>query len=270
MSYEKKISRQNPGLISLLLDDSLSMSEYLSGTTDKKFEWVLRYLAIIFKELLARSSEMSAESIVVKARYYLNVIIYGGGAALWGDECMDIESAVQKYADEGNSVGLGGRLGGTNALAAFEMVHEYQQRAVVDERFRDSYPPMVFHLTDGESQTNASAVAEQIKQLATADGNVLIVNAYIGAQTSLNYHGPEDFPGYLDEAEAGPSSDNIRLFNMSSQAPDSMRQNLIDDGIFPGLRPGARLFFDVRTKEMLKHVIQVVGSQGSRATQTEK
>ena len=60
MAYEKKISRQNPGLISLLLDKSISMGEYLSGTTDKKFDWVLRYLAIIFKELLARSSDVAA------------------------------------------------------------------------------------------------------------------------------------------------------------------------------------------------------------------
>ena len=270
MPYEKKISRQNPGLITLVLDDSLSMYDALPGTTDRKFEWVLRYLAIIFKELLARSSEMSGESIVVKPRYYLNVILYGSNAMLWGDECMDIETAVQKYANDGNSVGLGGRLSGTNALEALEMACEYQRRAVADERFGESFPPMVFHLTDGESQTDASAVAEQIKQLSTSDGNVLVVNAYIGTQTSLNYNGPEDFPGYMEESEAGPSPDNIRLFNMSSQVSDSMRQNVIDDGIFPSLRPGARLFFDVRTKEMLKHVIQVVGSQGSRANQTEK
>ena len=46
--------------------------------------------------------------------------------------------------------------------------------------------------------------------------------------------------------------------------------NLIDDGVFPQLRAGARLFFDVRTKEMLKHVIQVVGSLGSRAARQEQ
>ena len=52
---------------------------------------------------------------------------------------------------------------------------------------------------------------------------------------------------------------------MSSEAPESIRQNLIEDGVFPNLRQGSRLFFDVRTREMLKHVIQVVGSIGSRA-----
>ena len=123
---------------------------------------------------------------------------------------------------------------------------------------------MLFHLTDGESQTDASDIADQIMQLSTNDGNVLVVNAYIGTQTSLNYKDPDDFPGYLGVSEAGPSQDNIRLFEMSSPAPDSITTNLKTDNIFPQIRSKARLFFDVRTKEMLKHVIQVVGSMASR------
>jgi hypothetical protein len=104
--------------------------------------------------------------------------------------------------------------------------------------------------------------------LSATDGNVLMLNAYIGTQTSLSYTGPEDFPGYIAEEEAGPSEDNLRLFRMSSPMPESIRRNLVDDGIFPAVREGARLFFDVRTREMLKHAIQAVGSMGSRADRT--
>jgi hypothetical protein len=96
--------------------------------------------------------------------------------------------------------------------------------------------------------------------LSSNDGNVLLVNAYIGTSTQLNYKDQNDFPGYLDEQEVGPNNDNLRLFRMSSVVPGTMRQNLINDGIFPAIRENVRLFFDVRTKEMLKHVIQVVGS----------
>ena len=263
--YEKKISRQNPGLIVPILDDSGSHGDSLPGTSDPKYQWVERYCGHILKELLARSSELAGDEVKIKPRYYLNTIVYGGSPALWGDEGMDIEAVVQQYTQAGNSLGLGGKHGGTNAKAAFQMAYDYLCRAIKDERFKDSFPPMVFHETDGESQTDATAVAEQIMQLATADGNVLLVNAYIGTQTSLSYKGPEDFPGYVDAAEAGPAQDNVRLFNMSSPMPDCIHQNLVDDGIFPNLRAGARLFFDVRTKEMLKHTIQVVGSLGSRA-----
>ena len=185
---------------------------------------------------------------------------YGSRPQRWGSPGMDIETAVVKYTQEGNSFGLGGNLGGTDNAAAFQMALEDLRQAVGDPKFKDSFPSMLFHLTDGESQTDARPLAEQIKQLATSDGNVLIVNAYIGTMTSLNYQGPEDFPGYLEASEAGPSPDYLRLFEMSSVVPEAIRQNLVNDGIFPKFRPGARLFFDVRTKEMLKHVIQVVAS----------
>jgi len=236
----------------------------LLGTSDPKYKWVERYCGIFFNELLERSSEVKGDEVVIKPRYYTHVTKYGSAPELWGTQEMDIKTAIEMFSQCGNSFGLGGHLGGTDAEKAFEEAYKYLQQAVVSERFADSFPPLLFHLTDGESQTDATSVVEQIKQLSTSDGNVLVVNAYIGTQTSLNYKGPEDFPGYLDVSEVGSNQDNIRLFEMSSQAPESITTNLKADNIFPQIRSNARLFFDVRTKEMLKHVIQVVGSMASR------
>lgn len=264
MSYEKMISRADPGLIVMLLDDSASMADDLPGTSDPKYKWVERYCGIILNDLLERSSDVKGNDVVVKPRYYIHVIKYGSTPELWGSQEMDIQAAVEMFSHCGNSLGLGGNLGGTDSKTAFEEALKYLQQALPTERFKDSFPPMLFHLTDGESQTDANAVSDQIKQLSTQDGNVLVVNAYIGTQTSLNYKDPADFPGYTDVSEAGPSQDNVRLFEMSSQAPESITTNLKSDNIFPQLRDNARLFFDVRTKEMLKHVIQVVSSMGSR------
>ena len=39
--------------------------------------------------------------------------------------------------------------------------------------------------------------------------------------------------GYVDVSEAGPSEDNVRLFNMSSPAPECIEANLKADGVFP-------------------------------------
>ena len=263
--YQKQVNRSNPGLVIFCLDDSGSTTYNLAGTNDPRFMWVALYLGIILKLLLSRSTEMRGDAATVKPRYYVHTIIYGSQPQLWGTEEMDIQTAVELYTQNSNSVGLGGKLKGTDSDAALHMVYDYARQAVASERFRDSFPPMVFHLTDGESQTDASAIAEQIKQLQTSDGNVLMVNAYIGTQTSLGYAGPEDFPGYVDVNEAGPSDDNIRMFNMSSEMPDSIRSYLVESGIFPQIRKGSRLFFDVRTKDMLQHVIQIVSSVGSRA-----
>jgi len=268
--YEKKISRAEPGLIVMALDDSGSMKDNLPGTTDPKFSWVERLYGVVLKELLARSTEIDGDSAVVRARYYTNNIIYGSSPEIWAKGLMGIEDTVNEYTSEGNSLGLCGGQGGTHGEAAYKAAYDFFVKTITDERFKDSFPPMLFHLTDGESQTDASAIAEDIKNLQTSDGNILIVNAYIGTETDLNYSGPNDFPGYVDVSEVGPSEDNIRLYNMSSIIPETIRQNLVYDGIFPNIRENARLFFDVRTKEMLKHVIQVVGSQGSRIDRSLK
>ena len=268
MPYDRKISRAQPGLVELLLDDSGSMADNLPGTSDPKYLWVERYCGFILKELLARSTEMRGDTVEVKPRYYGHIIVYGSSPQLWGAPEMDIQATVEKYTTGGNSLGLGGKLGGTDAAAALQQTLDHLRRAVADNRFAESFPPLVFHLTDGMSDTDATPMATDIRQLTTADGNVLLVNAYIGTETSLNYKGPDDFPGYVDAGEAGPLQDNLQMFHMASEMPDTIRLNLIEDGIFPNLRSGARLFFDVRTREMLKHVLQVVGSLGSRGDRT--
>lgn len=268
--YEKKVSTSNPGLIGGIIDDSGSVLEKLAGTTDEIYLWISRYFGIILMELLSRCTSMQGQEAVIKPRYFNSFVLYGSQPQIWGEPIMDIERTVTKYQTSDNSLGLGGHLGGTDAKAAFEKMYDILKEAVQEDRFKDSFPPMVFHLTDGLSATDATPAAEKIKQLKTSDGNVLIVNAFIGTETSLEYNSPSDFPGYLAESEAGPSADNIRLFNMSSEMPETIFRNLVDDGIFPNLREGSRLFFDVRTKEMLKHVIQVVGSIGSRANRTER
>lgn len=264
MSYDQKISRVKPGLIGLVLDDSGSMVDKLPGTSDPKYQWVERYVGIIFEELLSRCSEVRGAGVEIKPRYYLYVLKYGSDTNVWGNGEMDIEAAVELFSNSGNSLGLGGHLGGTDAEKALQQMHDYLTQALAGERFKDSFPPMILHLTDGESWTDATGHAEQIKKLSTNDGNVLIANAYIGTQTSLSYAGPDDFPGYADPSEAGPGEDNIRLFNMSSEAPECILDNLKADNIFPKIRSSSRLFFDVRTKETLKHTLQVVGSMGSR------
>ena len=264
MPYQLKVERAHPTLITMILDDSGSMSSHMVGTSDARYEWVERYTGIILKELLGRSTELQGESAVVKPRYYLDIIRYGSSPSVWNSEELDIGTAVSRFGEQSNSFGLGGHLGGTDTAAAFRLAAERLQSAIAKERFQCSFPPIVFHLTDGESDTDAEPYADLIRQMHTSDGNILIVNGYIGTATNLNYRDSSDFPGYLTEDEVGMDPCNLRLFRMSSVIPSTIRENLIEDGIFPVIRENARLFFDVRTKEMLKHVIQVVGSGGSR------
>ncbi len=261
MPYEKTVSRAEPGLIVFILDDSISMSDALPGTSDAKYVWVERYIKAILKELLARCTTVRGDVTVVKPRYFVYFVIYGDEPSItWNPPQSDIQSVLTKYASNQYSLGLGGNLSGTNARAGFEMAFGFLQKAVA--QYQTSFPPIIFHLTDGESQTDAEPIAQQIGRLNTCDGNMLVVNAFLGASTQLRYSDPNDFPGYVSESEAGPSDYARRLFRMSSVMPSTIQSNLVADGIFPNIRECSRLFFDVRTKDMLKHVIQVVGSQG--------
>lgn len=264
MSYQQLASRAKPVVIFFVLDDSGSMADNLAGTQDPRFEWVERYFGNILHELLTRSTELAGDTHRIKPRYYVYVLQYGSTTRVWGNGLMDIEEAVKLFSANGQSLGLGGHLVGTDAEEAFAEIEPEVQRIVADPRFVDSFPPMLFHLTDGESHSDASPIADRIKRLTTNDGNVLVLNAYIGTQTLLNYQRPDDFPGYLSAQDVGPDPDNRRLFDMSSVMPDTIQQNLVNNQVFPQIRPGARLFFDVRTQDMLKNVIQIVGSIASR------
>ena len=159
MSYQKRISRAAPGLISFVLDDSGSMQDALAGTSDAKFSWVERYVGVLLKELLSRSTEVRGDATEVKPRYFMAVIRYGNDPSIWGDPLMDVKTTIEKYAQAGNSVGLGGHLGGTDAATALEHALDQLKKVVKDPRFRESFPPMVFHLTDGMSTVKSPAMA---------------------------------------------------------------------------------------------------------------
>jgi len=143
MAYEKKISQQFPGLILLGLDDSGSMRENLPGTSNPKYEWVERYTGIILDQLLERSSEVQGDNIKIKPRYFLHVTKYGSTTHLWNEPHMDIETTIRHFTDSGNSLGLSGNLGGTDAKQAFKeapsgfkmVIHSCLQSLVDDGLF---------------------------------------------------------------------------------------------------------------------------------------
>ncbi len=264
MPYQQLASRKHPVPVCLILDDSGSMRDNLPGTQDAAFKYVERYVGIILKELLSRSSDLNGTTPVIKPRYYILVIIYGCTPRVWGTGLMDIEAAVNLFTSSGGSLGLGGNSGGTETGKALELAFNILSKEVQKEKFKDSSPPFILHLTDGASNRDPSFAAESLKQISSSDGNAILVNGYIGAQTNLSYQGPNDFPGYTHESEAGTSVHNLRLFRMSSIIPEPIRLNLIEEGIFPSIKQGAKAFFDVRSKESLKKVIQTVGSTPSK------
>ena len=97
----------------------------------------------------------------------------------------------------------------------------------------ESFPPIVFNITDGEAtdcdDEELCAVAEQIKSLRTADGNVLLVNIHIAAGDTPR---TVFFPS-TEEADY-PNRYAAVLYECSSLMPE-----VFDEAIREAKGPGA-------------------------------
>jgi hypothetical protein len=103
----------------------------------------------------------------------------------------------------------------------------------------DSFPPIIFHITDGNATDCTSIdlinIAENIKRTRTNDGNTLLVNVHIGSGDDICSRGML-FPAELDSRN---SSERMHtLFTMSSEVPASLMHQLPishDDELRPRL-----------------------------------
>ncbi|MFT5526600.1 MAG: hypothetical protein ACI9HK_004577 [Pirellulaceae bacterium] len=96
----------------------------------------------------------------------------------------------------------------------------------------DSFPPIVVHISDGESQDGDPVpYAAAIQNLATTDGNVLLFNCHLSMTVST----PVLFPPTSD---ALPDELAHVLFNMSSPLPEVFAKGAMAEGI--QVHPGAR------------------------------
>jgi hypothetical protein len=79
------------------------------------------------------------------------------------------------------------------------------------------FPPVALNLTDGESTDgDPSLPAENLRTLASADGNVLLFNLHVSS-------GQTEPVGFPDSDVGLPNTYAKTLFNMSSLLPEHMR-----------------------------------------------
>src|SRR6185295_2283734 len=92
------------------------------------------------------------------------------------------------------------------------------------KRHRKAFPPIVIHITDGESTDGEPApLARKLVSLSTDDGNLLLFNCHLSSTTSP----PVVFP---DRAESIPDDYGRQLFGMSSILPPYMQQAALSVG----------------------------------------
>jgi hypothetical protein len=121
--------------------------------------------------------------------------------------------------------------GGTPMCTVFYRAYE-----IVDKWIQEhprSFPPVVIHITDGESQEgDPLPYAQPLKELATEDGNVLLFNCHLSMTQADSFLFPSS-------GEILPDEHARLLFEMSSELPEKLFDSAVQEG-FTDLQPHAR------------------------------
>ncbi len=116
--------------------------------------------------------------------------------------------------------------GGTPMCGAFSKAESILSGWVASHR--DSFPPVVINVTDGESTDgDPMLAAESLKKLATNDGNLLLLNVHLSSQKSEPIMFPESENSLVDEYAK-------LLFKMSSPLTEGMKGRARATGIKVG------------------------------------
>lgn len=263
MPYTKEISRATPACVLFLLDQSLSMEEPLGGGDKQKCEALADAVNSLLQNMILRCTKDTFFD-------YFDVALIGYttapngdpiiGSALKGalaEESKDgfikisrlnenplrIEDRMRKVYDaetgtfsefpEKCNVWLEpAKVGGTPMCHA--LLHAHKMLDAWTAAHMDCFPPIIFHITDGESQDgDAKPYAESVKSLATNDGNVLVFNCHLSKQMADQIIFPSSVEMLPDEFARD-------LYYMSSVFPESINKRAKIEGF--DVKDGARGF----------------------------
>ena len=257
--YSQEISRQNKACFLFLLDQSFSMEEPLGNSSNRKCDELVAAINGWLQNMAIRAS--GDEGI----KDWMDVGVFGyrtdpnanpiiesalqgplAGRTLVsigeiGSYPARIDTHTQYIPDEDTGemiqvpceapVWVDPRAeGGTPMCHMLYHAHELLSAWIAEHPH--SFPPIVVHISDGESQDgDPIPYAEAVKALATEDGNVLLLNCHL----SMTAADPFMFPA---SDQGLPDALARVLFYMSSVLPDPFMRHAMLEG-FP-LQPGAR------------------------------
>lgn len=140
--------------------------------------------------------------------------------------------------------------GQTPMCEALRRIRDLAAAWCADPSHAESFPPIVFNITDGEAtdcdDAELRAVAGQIKSLRTADGNVLLVNIHIAA-------GDTPRTVFFPSAEEAsyPNRYAAVLYDCSSPMPEVFNE-AIREAKGPGALPPFRgMSFNASAEELI-------------------
>jgi uncharacterized protein YegL len=238
MSYNHEISRNFPGCIVFLLDQSGSMNETFAGTTETKAKGAADAINNIIRELILKCKKEPTPDNPSGIRDYFDVAIIGYGSQAnpligqqfikikdLNDKPLRIEDRLKREPD-----GVGGIMeskvsipiwfdptaqGMTVMCEALKLAYEWLKTWITTHE--ENFPPIIINITDGEATDDKPVpFAKQVTDLKTKDGNVLMFNCHISVSNNAKMVFAKDLDALKSDELA------TQLFEMSSQLPPQM------------------------------------------------
>lgn len=239
-SYNQTIDRQNPALFIFLLDQSFSMEEPLGNSSQRKMDELALALNGWLQNMVITATKDDG------IRNYMDIAVIGYRTdqeanpilesplcpELKNQTCVSIvdisnhpriEKRTRQFLDEDTNELMQAEEevpvwvdavaeGGTPMCTALHKAYEIASEWI--PKHMNSFPPIVIHITDGESsEGDPLPYAEPLKDLATDYGNLLLLNCHLSATAA----DPFKFPA---SAEILPDELARVLFKMSSVVPE--------------------------------------------------
>jgi hypothetical protein len=248
MPYAAEISRLHPTCLLFLIDQSASMEDPFGGDVGPDGAGLEAPGAGSKAQSVADAINRLLSTLVIRAtkaegvRHYFDVGVLGYGSKvgpafdgpLAGRSLVSIEDIYANPArveERTRKVpdGAGGlveeqfklpiwfdpvSVNGTPMCAALRLAASILEPWVLDHAA--SYPPIVINLTDGESTDgDPTQPAEELRRLATDDGNVLVLNCHLSSKKGPKLLFPDSETNLADTFAR-------RLFGMSSVLPEGL------------------------------------------------
>jgi hypothetical protein len=250
-SYAVPITRENPGCVLFLIDQSGAMADPYGGQAGQS-------KALALAEAINRFlMELVLRCVMDGVRDYFEVGVIGYresrtggqkvGPAFLGELAgrplvplsdlanhpVRVEERTWRDYDADGKLLIRSRQfpvwfdpvaeGGTPMGEAFRQAHQILAEWV--RRRPESFPPMVIHFTSGEATDgDPRPEAARLKSLGTDDGAVLLFTCHLASPAG----GPVVFPGHDRDL---PDETARLLFGMSSELPPAMQQEAQSQGL---------------------------------------
>ena len=251
MSYNAEISRLNPTLIVILLDQSRSMGErFGSGeTTRSKAQGVSDALNRLLQELAIKASKSEG----IRDYFYIYTLGYGHPVeSLIPNARIDSPMPISKIADSPARIETRQKImpNGEQVSIKFpvwidpknygwtHMCEGLNRASSIVKSWKESYPnsfpPIIFNLTDGgATDGDPREPAASIRSIIFEDGEPLIINLHLSSRSSQSIRFPATSDGINDKHAK-------TLFDMSSELPQFALNQLTAMG--ESIKIGSRAF----------------------------